>query len=223
MLSAANSACQVGYATRAEPFSPAQMSPNDSPGCTTVFSPELATNGQRAFSNSSLTHKQPRSRSQKRSGSNASEQPPQKVPMRNSRFFGIVEKFALGVGMSPNRIGKISSKKLTKNPKFLKTFHSKFDQNSKLEPAPVDEIFSKLQSQCGGSGSRSSSGSTRNNLQDTSAMELSAIIGAESSLHRKLCLRVDMAMLVSTLANGGSPDPYLVPEKDLDKFEDDEE
>ena len=58
-------------------------------------------------------------------------------------------------------------------------------------------------------------------------MELSTIINAESSLqsslHRKLCLRVDVAMLASTLANGGSPDPYLVPEKDLDKFEDDEE
>ena len=29
-------------------------------------------------------------------------------------------------------------------------------------------------------------------------------------------------MLASTLANGGSPDPYLVPETDLDKLEDDE-
>ena len=54
-------------------------------------------------------------------------------------------------------------------------------------------------------------------------MELSTIINAESSLHRKLCLRVDVAMLASTLANGGSPDPYLVPEKDLDQFEDYEE
>ena len=57
-------------------------------------------------------------------------------------------------------------------------------------------------------------------------MELSTIINAESSLqsslHRKLCLRVDVAMLASTLANGGSPDPYLVPETDLDKLEDDE-
>ena len=57
-------------------------------------------------------------------------------------------------------------------------------------------------------------------------MELSTIINAESSLqsslHRKLCLRVDVAMLASTLANGGSPDPYLVPETDLDQFEDDE-
>ena len=33
----------------------------------------------------------------------------------------------------------------------------------------------------------------------------------------------DVAMLASTLANGGSPDPYLVPEKDLDKLEDNEE
>ena len=57
-------------------------------------------------------------------------------------------------------------------------------------------------------------------------MELSTIINAESSLqsslHRKLCLRVDVAMLASTLANGGSPDPYLVPETNLDKLEDDE-
>ena len=53
-------------------------------------------------------------------------------------------------------------------------------------------------------------------------MELSTIINAESSLPRKLCLRVDVAMLASTLANGGSPDPYLVPETDLDKLEDDE-
>ena len=56
-------------------------------------------------------------------------------------------------------------------------------------------------------------------------MELSTIINAESSLqsslHRKLCLRVDVAMLASTLANGGSPDPYLVPETDLDKLKDD--
>ena len=82
----------------------------------------------------------------------------------------------------------------------------------------MDETFSKTQSQCGGSGSRS----TRNNLQDTSAMELSTIINAESSLPRKLCLRVDVAMLASTLANGGSQDPFLVPENMLDKFEDDE-
>ena len=57
-------------------------------------------------------------------------------------------------------------------------------------------------------------------------MEFSTIINAESSLqsslHRKLCLRVDLAMLASRLANGGSPDPCLVPETDLDKLEDDE-
>ena len=57
-------------------------------------------------------------------------------------------------------------------------------------------------------------------------MELSTIINAESSLqsslHRKLCLRVDVAMLASTLANGGSQDPFLVPENMLDKIEDDE-
>ena len=55
-------------------------------------------------------------------------------------------------------------------------------------------------------------------------MELNTIINAGSSpaLHKFLCLRVYVAMLTSTLANGGSPDPFLVPEKLLDKFEDDE-
>ena len=71
----------------------------------------------------------------------------------------------------------------------------------------MDEFFKKSQLQCGGSGSCSS----RDNLQDTSAMELSTIIKAESSLHRKLCLRVDVAMLASTLAKGETFDPYLVP------------
>ena len=53
-------------------------------------------------------------------------------------------------------------------------------------------------------------------------MELSTILNAESSVHKLLCLRVDVAMLASTLANGGSQDPFLVPENMLDKFEDDE-
>ena len=87
-----------------------------------------------------------------------------------------------------------------------------------MEPAPVDETFSKSQSQCGGSGSRS----TKHNLQDTSAMELSTIINVEpSSLHKYLCLRVDVARLASKLSNGGSLDhSYVVPDKVLDTIED---
>ena len=55
-------------------------------------------------------------------------------------------------------------------------------------------------------------------------MELSTSINAESSFLQKfLCLRVDVATLVSTLANGGSPDYFIVPEGLLDKIEDDEE
>ena len=58
-------------------------------------------------------------------------------------------------------------------------------------------------------------------------MELSTIINAESSSLQKLfCLRVDVATLVTKLANGGRPDSFesfIVPDKLLDKFEDVEE
>ena len=53
-------------------------------------------------------------------------------------------------------------------------------------------------------------------------MELSTIINVEpSSLHKYLCLRVDVARLASKLSNGGSLDhSYVVPDKVLDTFED---
>ena len=53
-------------------------------------------------------------------------------------------------------------------------------------------------------------------------MELSTIINVEpSSLHKYLCLRVDVARLASKLSNGGSLDhSYVVPDKVLDTIED---
>ena len=52
-------------------------------------------------------------------------------------------------------------------------------------------------------------------------MELSTIINVEpSSLHKYLCLRVDVARLASKLSNGGSLDSFVVPDKLLDTIED---
>ena len=69
---------------------------------------------------------------------------------------------------------------------------------------------------------RNGSRSTRNNLQDTSAMELSTITNVEpSSLQKYLCLRVDVARLTSKLSNGRSLDhSFVVPDKVLDTIED---
>ena len=53
-------------------------------------------------------------------------------------------------------------------------------------------------------------------------MELSTIINVEPlSLHKYLCLRVDVARLASKLSNGGTLDhSYVVPDKVLDSIED---
>ena len=85
-----------------------------------------------------------------------------------------------------------------------------------MEPAPMEEMFSKSQSQWGGSGINS----TRNKLPDTSTIDLNA---ESSSLQKFYVCEFDVATLASKLATGGSPDSFIVREKLLDKVEDDEE